>query len=257
LNGDDGILDSLARQAFPGDGERADGFKRAFRVAAIPIFCLFLFFGYYFVFIDPDWTVMSIVARIFMLSFITIFTLLLSPEPMEWRLISVSAVTVIIIIDSAAQLMNMYDYPTVPGGPLRYDFIGHIFTGILTIAFLTNVVRNAGRNMHWIVVLSIGIAFLWELTEYGISVVGETFIKGDIKAFSFDLENSMMDLIAHGIGVGIFIGFFASYKYLRCPPSFRSGLVCRVLLPPCYRLFLIKRNAMLRSYIKNASYRAC
>jgi hypothetical protein len=222
-----GVLDAFAREFYP-DDDRSSTFKKTVRIVAPPILTVFLFSVYYFVFIDNDWAITSVTARIILLSLVTVFIITLSPEPMEWRLISVTAVSIIIIIDTMAQLAGFYDYPTMPGGNLQYDFVGHIFTGTLTIAVLTNVVKDAGKNIHLLFIFSIVAAIGWEFVEYGISLIADGMIKKEIESFSFVLENSIMDLIAHVIGMTIFTALFVGYKFITCPPSMRSGLLCRI-----------------------------
>lgn len=225
----DGILDALGIEMFGKDDARRSLFKKAFRIAVIPIFFIFLFFMYYFVFIRADWTIMSVTARIIILVFIIIFILLLSEESIEWRLISISVVVFIIVVDVAAQLLDFYETPTEPGGTLQYDFLGHIFTGILTIAFLTNAIpRAATKRIFLVIALSLGIALGWELTEYAIALTGENIMGREIEAFVFDWNNALMDVIAHGIGIAIAVSVFFAYKYLRCPTEQRSGLVCKI-----------------------------
>jgi len=223
----DGFLDALSDQLYS-DQRRSRGFRKIVTFILLPIFFILCFFSYYFIFVASSWTAFASVGRAIFLAGIIVIVLLLSFEDLEWRLITIGATIIIISIDIMAQIIGLYEDMTILGDSLHYDFIAHLFGGFYITLLFTNLIANEDNKILFIVVNSLIIAVLWEVFELILYYVVDGFMDRSIDQFNFVVINSFSDLLAHGIGLtGALFGYLA-YRWIRCPPNFRDGFMCRI-----------------------------
>ena len=224
----DGILDAFSNQIFPDDTEKSRGFRKVVIFILLPIFFILCFFSYYFIFVVSSWTAFASVGRAIFLGGIIVVVLLFSLEDIEWRLITVSVCTIALSIDIMAQIIGLYEGVTILGESLEYDFLAHAFGGLYITLIFTNLVPINDKKIFFVVLCSLIIAVLWEVFEFIISSFIEDFMNINIDQFDFVLLNSVSDLLAHSIGLGIAIFSYIAYKWIRCPIEFRSGIMCKI-----------------------------
>lgn len=220
------IDDSLDRVAgvLDLDKEQRKRFKIVVKITILPIICLFVFITIlHFFFSERSWATYLLLIKILTLVLLSAYILLFSTEDFEWRVIGLTIATITILIDIMAHLYGWYTLNKSFIFLFKYNFGSHVLAGLTVTILFTNFKWKQGNKIIFIVVLSMVIAFAWELLELIIII-----FDGYSLNLRFYLIDIFFDIIAHTIGTAIGLTAYLAYKYFKCPSEYREGIMCKL-----------------------------